>query len=101
MIAKLFEIKVKKYEDKSKIVQKYIHELFLFIKKATHDNIISPEEIIEYQNILKEFDREINNIKEDSKKEIKTTVDSIPKNLDREKLEQILQALISLKGTGT
>ena len=95
IFAKLLQIKVKKYEDKSKIIQKYIHELFLFIKNATSDNVISPEEIIEYQNILKAYDREINTIKEVHDTEVNQIIP------DKEKLDQIFLLLNQIKGIGT
>jgi hypothetical protein len=102
LIAKLFDIKVKKYQQKCKIIQKYIDELYLFIKKANADNVITKEEITEYQHILKEYDTSLNKVSEDHHKEVKEVVASAPE-LQKKIMEclQLMELTYGARKTGT
>ena len=105
ILCKLIDIKVKKYQEKCRIIQKYIDELYLFIKRANADNVISTEEITEYQNILNEYGKEINKIQEDHNKEVKQVIDSAPKNEELQKkmmeMIQLMELTYGQRKTGT
>ena len=104
LLAKLFDIKVNKYKNKVTIIQKYIDELYLFMKKATADNIITTEEIQDYQNILKNYEGEINKVKEDHDNGVNKIISSVPKNEELMKSIRDLTILLekqSRKGIGT
>ena len=83
--------KKNKFNDKCKIIEDTLNRLYIFIQKASEDNIIDNKELDEYYKIIEAFNKGISDIKIDNTK----LKEKAFLEIERERMDQLKKRIKS------